>query len=389
MQAYIIDGYRSAIGKGFKGGFRFTRPDDLAIHIIKHLISKYPEIDKNKIDDVITGCAVPEAEQSLNMGRMIALGALSLDVPGMTINRYCGSGLESIVIGLLKIQAGLADCIIAGGSESMTMVPLPSWKAVINTNLVSEHPDWFYNMGITAEEVAGDYKINREDQDEFAYHSHQKALKALETGNFKDEIVPVVVKGKFYENGKIVEKSYIVDMDEGPRKDTSKEALAKLKPVFKNNGTVTAGNSSQTSDGAAYVLLMSEKMMKELKLQPKARLVSHAVAGVDPRIMGVGPIAAIPKVLKLSGLKANEVDQIELNEAFASQSLAVIRELDLDPGRINMNGGAIALGHPLGCTGTVLTIKMLNDMKRRKQKYGMVTMCIGGGQGAAGIFELL
>lgn len=391
MNAYIIAGYRSAVGKATRGGFRFTRPDDLAAEVIRHLMKTVPQLDKERIDDVIVGNAMPEAEQGLNMGRLISLLALDTDkVSGMTVNRYCGSGLETIAIAHAKISAGHADCIIAGGSESMSLIPMGGWRVVPNPKAAKEHPDWYWGMGLTAEAVAKEFNVSREDADAFSYRSHQKALAAIAEGKFAGEIVPVKVTETFLdENMKQKKKEYVVDIDEGPRADTSVEALAKLKPVFAVNGSVTAGNSSQTSDGAAFVIVMSERLIKELKLQPIARLVSHAVAGVPPRIMGIGPVEAVPKALKQAGLKTSDLDLVELNEAFASQSLTVINKLGLNPDIVNVNGGAIALGHPLGCSGAKLSVQIFNELRRRKKKYGLVTMCIGTGHGAAGIFELL
>lgn len=390
MNAYIVSGYRTAVGKAGKGGFRFTRPDDLAADVIKHLVASIPNLDPARVDDLIVGNAVPEAEQGMQMGRMISLLSLPINVPGMVINRYCGSGLEAIAIASTRIHAGLADCIIAGGTESMSMVPVMGYKTALNYKLASEHPDYYTSMGLTAEQVAGKYGISRDDQDAFALASHQKALAAIEAGKFKDEIVPVTVKETYVDaNMKKKTREFVVDTDEGPRKETSAAALAKLKPVFAAGGSVTAGNSSQTSDGASFVLVMSEKMVNELGLKPIARMVSYVAQGVDPRYMGIGPVAAIPLALKRAGLKQNDIQQIELNEAFAAQSLAVIRQLDLNPDIINMNGGAIALGHPLGCSGAKLSVQLFNEMRRRNQKYGMVSACVGGGQGVAGIYELL
>ena len=388
-EAYIVAGYRSAVGKAKKGGFKNYRPDDLAADVIKYLLSKVPQLDPDRVDDLIVGNAVPEAEQGLQIGRMIALQCLPMRVPGMTVNRYCASGAETISIAFSKIRSGLADCIIAGGTESMSLVPTTGWKLAPNYKFATEHPEYYLAMGLTAEEVARDYKISREDQDEFSYNSHMKAINAIKQGYFKDEIVPVEVEEVFVENGKKKSKKYVVDTDEGPRADTTLEALAKLKPVFAAGGTVTAGNASQTSDGAAFVLVMSEEMMKELNLEPIATLKSYAIEGVDPRIMGIGPVAAIPKALKQTNMKLDDIDLIELNEAFASQSLAVIREAGLNQEVLNVNGGAIALGHPLGCTGAKLSIQVLNELRRRKKKYGMVTACVGGGQGVAAIYELL
>ena len=390
MNAYIVAGYRTAVGKAKKGGFRFTRPDDLASEVIKHLVNSIQGLSPTKIDDVIVGNAVQEAEQGMQMGRMISLLALGKDVPGMVINRYCGSGLEAINIASARIHAGMADCIIAGGTESMSMLPMMGYKVALNYKIASETPDYYTSMGLTAEAISHQYNISREDQDEFAYNSHRKALSAIKEGRFKKDIVPVKVEEtSLDENMKIQRKEYIVDTDEGVRKNTTLEGLGKLKPVFAQGGSVTAGNSSQTSDGAAFVVVMSEQMLKELQLDPIARMMSYAVAGVDPKIMGIGPVVAIPKALALAGLKQNDIDQIELNEAFAVQSLAVIRTLELDQDIVNVNGGAIALGHPLGCTGAKLSVQLFNEMRRRKQKYGMVTACVGGGQGVAGIYELL
>lgn len=391
MNAYIISGFRSAVAKAPKGKFRFLRPDDLAVEIIKHLVASVPQLDKEQIDDVIVGNATPEAEQGLNMGRMISLMGLdTVKVPGMTVNRYCASGLETIAIASAKIHAGMADCIIAGGVESMSPIPFGGWKIVPNYKLVREHGDYYWGMGLTAEAVARDYKITREDQDRFGYESNIKASKAISEGKFKDEIVPVKITETYLdENEKRKVRDYIVDTDEGPRADTTLEKMAKLKPVFDPKGTVTAGNSSQTSDGAAFVMIVSERMLKQLNVKPMARLVDYAVAGVEPRVMGIGPVEAIPKVLKHSGMKLNDIGLIELNEAFASQSLAVVRTLNLNPEIVNVNGGAIALGHPLGCSGAKLSVQLFSEMKKRKSKYGMVTMCVGTGQGAAGIFEML
>ncbi len=389
MDAYIVAGFRTAVGKAKRGGFRFTRPDDLAADVIKHLVSSIPGLESTRVDDLIVGNAVPEAEQGMQMGRMISLLSLPMEVPGMIINRYCGSGIEAINIASARIHAGMADCIIAGGTESMSLVPVMGWKTALNYKIATEHPQYYTSMGLTAEEVARDFNISREDMDEFSYNSHMKAIAAIKEGKFKDEIVPITVQETYLENGKKKNREFVVDTDEGPRSDTNLEVLARLKPVFAQGGTVTAGNSSQTSDGAAFVMVMSEKMVKELNLTPIARLVSYAVAGVDPRIMGIGPVAAVPKAVKMAGLKLDEVEQIELNEAFAAQSLAVIKELGLDREKVNVNGGAIALGHPLGCSGAKLSIQLFNEMRRRKQKYGMVTACVGGGQGVAGIYEFL
>ena len=390
MNAYIVAGYRTAVGKATKGGFRFTRPDDLAADVIKHLVASIPQLDPSRVDDLIVGNAVPEAEQGMQMGRIISLLSLPINVPGMVINRYCGSGLEAIAIAATRIHSGMADCIIAGGTESMSLVPVMGWKTALNYKIASTHGDYYTSMGLTAEQVAGKYSIGREEQDLFAFNSHKKAIAAIESGKFKDEIVPVTVQEVFVdEKMKKRTREFVVDTDEGPRKDTNIEALAKLKPVFAAGGSVTAGNSSQTSDGASFVMVMSEKMVNELGLKPIARMLSYATQGVDPRYMGIGPVAAIPLALKKAGLKQADIEQIELNEAFAAQSLAVIKELDLDPERINVNGGAIALGHPLGCSGAKLSVQLFNEMRRRNQKYGMISACVGGGQGVAGIYEIL
>ncbi|KUG06307.1 acetyl-CoA C-acyltransferase [Solirubrum puertoriconensis] len=391
MEAYIVAGYRTAVGKAPRGGFRFTRPDDLAAEVIKHLMASVPALDPTRVDDVLVGNAVPEAEQGLQMGRLISLLALPINVPGLIVNRYCGSGVETIAMAVGKIKAGMADCIIAGGTESMSLVPTVGWKTVPNYNLAQKHPDYYLGMGLTAEAVAQDYKISREDQDEFSYNSHQKAIRAIKEGRFKDQIVPVTVEETYLDQatGKKKKRTYVVDIDEGPRADTSVEALGRLRPVFAQNGTVTAGNSSQTSDGAAFVIVMSERMVKELNLEPVARLINYAAEGVDPRIMGMGPIKAVPKALKQAGMKLDDIDLIELNEAFASQSIAVVRELGINPDKLNVNGGAIALGHPLGCSGAKLSIQLFDELRRTGKKYGMVTACVGGGQGVAGIYELL
>lgn len=391
MEAYIIAGYRTAVGKAPRGVFRFTRADDLATDVIKHLLASVPNLNVEEIDDVIVGNATPEGEQGLNIGRMISLMGLNTDkVPGVTVNRYCASGLETIATAVAKIKAGMADVIIAGGVEVMSGMPFGGWKIAPNPRIAKEHPDWYWGMGLTAEAVAKEYKVSREDQDAFSLRSHQRALDAIKNGRFKDDIVSVTVKETYLEDGKKIQtREYVVDTDEGPRADTSLERLAALKPVFAAGGSVTAGNSSQTSDGAAFVLVVSEAKLKELNVEPIARLVGYSVAGVPPRIMGIGPIDAIPKVLKQTGMKLEEIDLIELNEAFASQSLAVIRALGLNQDILNVNGGAISLGHPLGCTGAKLSVQVFNELKRRKQKYGMVTMCVGTGQGAAGIFEML
>ena len=391
MDAYIVQGFRSAVGKANKGGFRFFRPDDLAVTVLRHLMNQVPQVSPTEIDDLIVGNAMPEAEQGLNMGRLISLMAFDTDkVPGITVNRYCSSGLETIAIAAAKIHAGLADCIIAGGAESMSLIPMGGWRIVPQPDVALKNPDYYWGMGLTAEEVAKDYKVSREEQDQFAFNSHQKAIAAQEKQLFNDEIVPVHVTENFInEKGKKNQRENIVSQDEGPRKDTTLEALANLKPVFAAKGSVTAGNSSQTSDGAAFVMVVSENFLKTHQLKPIARLVSYAVAGVPPRIMGIGPVAAIPKALQKANLKLNDIDLIELNEAFASQSIAVIKELDLNPSIVNVNGGAIALGHPLGCSGAKLSVQIFNELKRRQQKYGLVSMCVGTGQGAAGIFEML
>ena len=390
QEAYIVAGYRTAVAKAKRGGFRFTRPDDLAIEVIKSLIESLPQLDKALVDDVIVGNAVPEAEQGLQVGRIIAARAIGYDTPGMTVNRYCASGLETIAIATAKIRMGMADCIIAGGTESMSLVPTAGWKTVPAYSIAKDEPDYYLSMGLTAEAVAKEYNVSREAQDEFSYHSHQKALKAIENGYFKKGILPIEVEQVYVdEKGKKQKRTYTVDTDEGPRADTSTEALAKLKPVFAAGGVVTAGNSSQTSDGAAFVVVMSEKLVNQLGLKPIGRLVACASAGVHPRIMGIGPVAAIPKVLKQANMSLSQIDLVELNEAFASQSIAVIREAGLDPEKVNINGGAIALGHPLGCTGCKLTIQNLNDLERLDKKYGMITACVGGGQGIAGIVERL
>src|ERR1700754_1922452 len=391
MNAYIVAGSRSAVGKAKRGGFRFTRPDTLAAEVIKHLLASVPNIDKEQIDDVIVGNAMPEAEQGLNVGRLISLMSLDTDkVPGMTVNRYCSSGLETIAIASAKIHSGLADCIIAGGVESMSMVPIGGWHNLPNPEVALAHPDYYWGMGLTAEAVAREFKVSRDEQDEFAFHSHQKALNALAAGKFKVQIAPVIASETYLdENGNDAKREFTVDTDEGPRADTSLAALANLQPVFDPQGTVTAGNSSQMSDGAAFVMVVSERFLKANNLQPIARLVNYALVGVPPRIMGIGPLEAIPKVLKQAGLKQDDLQLIELNEAFASQSVAIIKGLNLNPEIVNVNGGAIALGHPLGCTGAKLSVQLFDELRQRKQKYGMVTMCVGTGQGAAGIFEYL
>lgn len=390
MEAYIVAGYRTAVGKAPRGGFRFMRADDLAADVIKHLVASVPSLNKEEIDDVIVGNAMPEAEQGLNVGRLISLMGLDTDkVPGVTVNRYCASGLETIATAVAKIKSGMADCIIAGGVEVMSGMPFGGWKIVPNPKVAKSNPDWYWGMGLTAEAVAREYNVSREDQDKFSLRSHQRAIEAIKNGHLQDGIVPIKVSENYIKEGKMATRDYVVDTDEGPRAETSLEALAKLKPVFAADGCVTAGNSSQTSDGAAFVLIMSEQKMNELRLKPIARLVSYAVVGVPPRIMGIGPIYAIPKALQQAGLKKEDIDLIELNEAFASQSLAIVRELGLDEEKVNVNGGAISLGHPLGCTGAKLTVQILNELKRRNKRYGMVTMCVGTGQGAAGIFEMM
>ncbi len=390
QEAYIVAGYRTAVGKAKRGGFRFYRPDDLAVEVIKGVMASVPQLEANRVDDVIVGNAVPEAEQGLQFGRIISARALGFDVPGVTVNRYCASGLETIAMATAKIRTGQAECIIAGGTESMSLVPTAGWKTVPSYTIAKDDPDYYLSMGLTAEAVAKDYDVSREDQDEFSYHSHKKAINAIKNGHFKTGILPITVEEIYLDaKGKKQKRNYTMDTDEGPRADTSVEVLSKLKPVFAAGGVVTAGNSSQTSDGAAFVIVMGEKMMNELGLKPIGRLVACASAGVPPRVMGIGPVAAIPKALKQVGMKLADVDLIELNEAFASQALAVIRKAELDPTKVNINGGAIALGHPLGCTGAKLTIQVLNDMKRLNKKYGMVTACVGGGQGIAGIIENL
>ena len=388
QEAYIVAGFRTAVGKAKRGGFRFYRPDDLAIDVIKGLLASVPQLDPKLVDDVIVGNAVPEAEQGLQVGRIIASRAVGIHAPGMTVNRYCASGLETIAIATSKIRTGMADCIIAGGTESMSMVPTAGWKTVPAYSIAKDEPDYYLSMGLTAEAVAKEYNVSREDQDQFSLASHQKAINAIKNGFFKSGILPMPVEEVYLdEKGKKQKKSFVVDTDEGPRQDTNLDVLGKLKPAFALNGTVTAGNSSQTSDGAAFVIVMSERMINQLGLKPIARLVNSAVAGVHPRIMGIGPVEAVPKVLKQAGMNLGQIDLVELNEAFASQALAVIRQLELDPNRVNINGGAIALGHPLGCTGCKLTIQITNDLKRLNKKYGIVTACVGGGQGIAGIIE--
>ncbi len=388
QEAYIVAGFRTAVTKSKKGGFRFTRPDDLAVDVIKGLLASVPQLDPRRVDDVIVGNAVPEAEQGLQVGRMISAKAVGIHAPGITINRYCASGLESIAMATAKIRTGMAECIIAGGAESMSLVPTAGWKTVPSYAIAEKEPDYYLSMGLTAEAVAKEYSISREDQDAFSYNSHLKAGNAIKEGYFKSGILPITVEDIYLDGkGKKQKRNFVVDTDEGVRADTSIEGLAKLKPAFAAGGCVTAGNSSQTSDGAAFVIVMSERMITELGLKPIARLVNCASAGVHPRIMGIGPVEAVPKVLKQAGMNMSQIDLIELNEAFASQSLAVIRALELDPAIVNINGGAIALGHPLGCTGCKLTIQLVNDMKRLNKKYGIVTACVGGGQGIAGIIE--
>lgn len=391
MEAYIVGGYRSAVGKSGKGMFKSLRPDDLAAEVIKHLMNDFPQLDKTRINDVIVGNATPEAEQGLNVGRMISLMALDTDkVPGMTVNRYCSSGLETIAIASAKIRSGMADCIIAGGVETMSPIPFGGWRIVPNAAIAKKNPTWYWGMGLTAEAVAKDFNISREEQDAFSLESHTKALAAIDGGLFKQDIAPIQIKEVYLdEKEKRQERTSTVDTDEGPRRGTTLEALSQLKPVFAQGGSVTAGNSSQTSDGAAFVMVMSEKMVKELGVEPIAILRSYAVMGVEPRIMGIGPVAAIPEAVKMAGLSISDLQLIELNEAFASQSVAVCKELNLDKSIVNVNGGAIALGHPLGCSGAKLSVQLFNEMRRRKLKYGAVTMCVGTGQGACGVFELL
>jgi acetyl-CoA acyltransferase len=390
MDAYIVAAKRTANTRAKKGGFRFTRPDDLATEIIKSLVKSIPGLENQMVDDLIVGNAVQEAEQGMQMGRMIALAALGLDNAGMVINRYCGSGVEAIHIASAKIQAGMADCIIAGGTESMSLVPVMGWKTSLNYAIAKENPTYYTSMGLTAEAIAKQWGISREDQDKFAYESHMKAVKAQQDGKFKEEILPITVKEIYEdENNKKKTREFIVDTDESPRGDTSMEVLAKLKPVFAMGGSVTAGNSSPTTDGCAFAVVMSEKLVKQLNLKPIARMLSYAVAGVDPKIMGIGPVKAVPKALERAGLKMQDIDLIELNEAFAAQSLAVIRDLNIDTSKLNVNGGAIAMGHPLGSSGARLSLTLFNELRRQKKKYGLVTACVGGGQGVAGVYELL
>ncbi len=390
MNAYIVSAYRTAVGKAPRGVFRFKRPDELGAALIKKILSDHPDLDPNQIDDVIVGNATPEAEQGLNMGRMISLIGLPTEkVPGVTVNRYCSSGIETIAIASAKIHAGMADCILAGGVECMSPIPFGGWRIVPNADVSKTNPDWYWGMGLTAEAVARDYNVSREAQDEFALRSNQRAVAAIDAGRFKEDIVPIEVEEIFLKDEKRQTRTYTVDTDEGPRRGTSMEALARLRPVFDAKGTVTAGNASQTSDGAAFTMVVSEKFLKEHNLTPIAQLKSYHVSALEPRVMGMGPMYAVPKALERAGLKLNDIDLFELNEAFASQSVAVIRELGLNPDIVNVNGGAIALGHPLGCTGSKLSVQLFNEMRRRKNKYGIVTMCIGTGQGAAGVYELL
>ncbi len=390
MDAYIVAGFRTAVGKAKKGGFRFVRPDDLASDVIKHLVKSIPGLENKMVDDLIVGNAVPEAEQGMQMGRIIALLSMGLDTPGLVINRYCGSGVESIAIASARIHSGQADVIIAGGTESMSLVPVMGFKTALNYAIAKDNPTYYTSMGLTAEEVSKQFKVTREEQDQFSVESHQKAAAAWQAGKFKDEVVPITVKEVYVdESMKKQTREYVVNKDEGIRADTTFEGLSKLKPVFAAGGTVTAGNSSQTSDGAAFVAVMSEKMVKQLNLKPIARMLSYATAGVDPRIMGIGPVAAIPKALKIAGLNLQDIDLIELNEAFAAQSLAVVKELGIDRTKLNVNGGAIAVGHPLGSSGARLSVQLFNELRRQNKKYGMVTACVGGGQGVAGIYEML
>lgn len=389
QEAYIISGYRSAVGKAGKGSFKGVRPDDLAIDVIRQLLAQTPQLDPKLVDDLIVGCANPEGEQGLQIGRLIATRALGKEVPGMTVNRYCASGLETISIAVAKIRAGMGECYIAGGAESMSLIPMTGYKLAPNYNIAAQTPDYLVGMGLTAEAVAGKWNISREAADEFSVRSHQRAAAAIDAGKFKDDIVPINVTEVWVENDKRRERSFTVDTDEGVRRETTAEGLAKLRPAFAQGGVVTAGNASQTSDGAAFVLVMSERMMKSLGLEPIARLVSCAVAGVEPLYMGIGPCAAIPKALKQANMKLDDIQAIELNEAFGAQALAVIQEAGLNPDIVNVNGGAIALGHPLGCTGAKLTVQIINEMRRSNQRYGMVTACVGGGQGIAGIIERL
>lgn len=388
QDAYIVAGYRTAVTKSKKGGFRFTRPDDLAIEVIKGLMANVPQLDAARVDDVIVGNAVPEAEQGLQVGRIIAARSIGIHAPGITINRYCASGLEAIAMATAKIRSGMAECIVAGGTESMTMVPSAGWKTVPAYSIANDEPDYYLNMGLTAEAVAKEYQVSREDQDYFSWQSHVKAMNAIDNGYFKPGILPVTVEEVYLdERSKRQKRNFVVDTDEGVRRETTPEALAKLKSAFAQGGTVTAGNASQTSDGAAFVIVMSERMVNELGLKPMGRLVTAVSAGVHPRVMGIGPVEAVPKALKQAGMQLGDIDLIELNEAFAAQALAVIRTLGMDPEKVNINGGAIALGHPLGCTGCKLTVQILHDLDRLQKRYGMVTACVGGGQGIAGIIE--
>lgn len=390
MNAYIVGGYRSAVGKAPKGSLRFTRPDDIAATVIRHLMNDFPQIEKSEVDDIVVGNAFPEAETGMNMGRLLSLMSMdTVDVPGSTINRFCSSGIESIAIASAKISAGIADVIIAGGAETMSMINMGGWRLVPNPEVAKNNPNWYLSMGLTSEMVAREYNLKREDLDEFAFKSYSKALNAIDKGYFKDQIVPVTVKENYYANGVMKTREKVFEVDEGPRRDTTLEGLARLRPAFAADGISTAGNSSQMSDGAAFVLVVSEAALKRYNLTPIARLVDYQVVGVDPYKMGIGPSKAIPKVLKHAGMKLDDIDLFELNEAFATQSLAVVREVGLNPDIVNVNGGAIALGHPLGCTGAKLSVQILNELKRRNKKYGMVTMCIGTGQGAAGIYEML
>lgn len=390
MNAYIVATKRTANTRAKRGGFRFTRPDDFATEVIKALVDSVPGLERQMVDDLIVGNAVPEAEQGMQMGRIIALMALGIENAGMIVNRYCGSGIEAISIASARIHAGMADCIIAGGTESMSLVPVMGWKTVLNYAIAKDHPTYYTSMGLTAEQVAAQYKISREEQDQFAYESHMKAIRAQQDGKFKEEIHPIKTTEVYVdESGKKRSREFVVESDEGPRADTNQEVLGKLKPVFAMGGSVTAGNSSPTTDGAAFVVVMSERLVKQLNLKPIARMVSYAVAGVEPRIMGIGPVAAVPKALERAGMKLADIDLIELNEAFAAQSLAVVRELQIDPEKLNVNGGAIALGHPLGSSGARLSMTLFNELRRRKKKYGLVTACVGGGQGVAGVYEFL
>jgi len=391
MNAYIIAGYRTAVAKANRGGFRTMRPDDLAAEVIKHLMAQVPSLDPALVDDLIVGNAIPEAEQGMQMARYISLLSLPKNVPGFIINRYCGSGLEAIALASAKVASGMADCVIAGGTESMTMLPMMGHKTVLNYGIANEHPDYYIGMGLTAEEVSKKYNVTREEQDAFSFASHQKALAAQKAGLFTDQIVPVKVSENYFDakSGTKKTREWVVSQDEGPRADTTLEALGKLKPVFAMGGSVTAGNASQTSDGAAFVLVVSEKFVEQYKLKPIAKMLSYAAAGVEPSLMGIGPVEAIPIALKKAGLNLEDIDLIELNEAFAAQSLAVIKTLGIDLEKVNVNGGAIALGHPLGCSGAKLSIQLFHELRRRNKKYGMVTACVGGGQGVAGIYELL